>query len=360
MSKMVRNEIRDLRREIMQEADRTASIRSATLELLDFCNFSCSYCYVKESYRSVIPKADALRILQELKDEGCIWLLLTGGEPFLHPNFSEIYLYAYRLGFRISVFTNGSLLSEQLCDLFQKYPPEVLEITLYGYNRETYDNFVSTPGAFERFDRNIDMLCKYDIKPVLKFTLTTANVGFVDKLKNYCYKKKLKYRYDDLVIPRIDNHNNDNLHLRLCPQVAHQNMMKDGRYIRSLAEKTLAENTKKTDNRLYTCSAGKNSVVIDARLRMYVCILERRFWFDLRSNAAKIKDGQKYLLSKMTGYLEKGDSCFECKYKPFCRYCPARFAVETGDERTPPRWYCEYGQIMYNTLVQLTGKDITK
>ena len=49
------------------------------------------------------------RLLDELADAGGLWLLFTGGEIFARPDFLEIYLYAKRKGFLITLFTNGTL-----------------------------------------------------------------------------------------------------------------------------------------------------------------------------------------------------------------------------------------------------------
>lgn len=351
---MIRTKIempRDLKREIMKAAAERTQIRSATLELLDFCNLKCAYCYVRESYKRILDIDLVIRILHQLHDEGCLWLVLTGGEPLLHPHFEEIYRYAHKLGFAITVFTNGTLISPRICELFCECPPEKIEITLYGYDEKSYDAFVSVKGAFELFEKGIDMLCKCNIKPVLKFTLNKENLPYLDELKDYCQKRNLNYRCDDLVIPRLDRNNDVCLNSRLDPHTAHEKMMEEKQYIEGLKEKKLDDDLCMND--LYICGAGKNSIVIDAKGAMHPCILERRFGYDL-SGKGKIKDGQKHILNLMEGSLPPSSKCTSCKYKPFCRYCPARFALETGISTTPPAWYCQYGKIVYETIEKLT------
>lgn len=341
---------RDLKREIMKVAASQLQIRSATLELLDFCNLNCAYCYVRESYKCILDIEVGFRILQQLHDEGCLWLLLTGGEPLLHPQFKEIYKRAHELGFIVTVFTNGTLISPEICELFRECPPEKIEITLYGYDEKSYDTFVNVRGAFKLFEKGIDMLCKCNIRPVLKFTLTKENIKYWNKLKDYCQERNLDYRCDDLVIPRLDRKNVACQGLRLDPHTAHEKMMEEKLYIEGLKKKQIDDDVHK--NNLYVCGAGKNSVVIDANGMMYPCILERRLSYDL-SGEAKIKDGQRYILNLMEGYLPPSSKCTDCKYKPFCRYCPARFALETGSSTVPPAWYCQYGEIVYDTIQKM-------
>ena len=48
----------------------------------------------------------------EIKEAGCLYLLLTGGEPLLREDFPEIYTFAKHNGFLVTVFTNGTLLTD--------------------------------------------------------------------------------------------------------------------------------------------------------------------------------------------------------------------------------------------------------
>ncbi|MBQ1933636.1 MAG: radical SAM protein, partial [Clostridia bacterium] len=69
---------------------------SGTFELTPVCNMDCKMCYVRLSAReqqAIGPLADADRWLalgREAMEAGMLYLLLTGGEPFLHPQFREI------------------------------------------------------------------------------------------------------------------------------------------------------------------------------------------------------------------------------------------------------------------------------
>ena len=49
-------------------------------------------------------------------DQGCLWLLLTGGEPFLRPDFLDIYTYAIRKGLLLTLFTNSTTLTPRIAD----------------------------------------------------------------------------------------------------------------------------------------------------------------------------------------------------------------------------------------------------
>jgi MoaA/NifB/PqqE/SkfB family radical SAM enzyme len=79
-----------------------------------------------------------------------LFLLLTGGEPVLRPDFSEIYDAMSQMGPSISINTNGTMLSKQARELLERRPPSQLNVTLYGPNEATYDALCGNSRAFEK------------------------------------------------------------------------------------------------------------------------------------------------------------------------------------------------------------------
>ena len=76
--------------------------------------------------------AQWLQLGRQAREAGLVFLLLTGGEPFLRPDFEEIYTGLTELGLSISINTNGSLLDGRLRALFRRLPPAVVNVTIYG------------------------------------------------------------------------------------------------------------------------------------------------------------------------------------------------------------------------------------
>ncbi|MBP9988974.1 MAG: radical SAM protein, partial [Ruminococcus sp.] len=77
---------------------------SGTFELTSRCNFNCKMCYVHNSHQKITPENELsadewIKIADEARKNGMIFLLLTGGEPLLRKDFSEIYLRLSEMGF---------------------------------------------------------------------------------------------------------------------------------------------------------------------------------------------------------------------------------------------------------------------
>ena len=125
---------------------------AGTIELTRRCNNRCRHCYNNlpasdlHAHAEELRTDELIRILDEAAAAGCVWLLLTGGEIFLRPDFREIYTHAKQKGLLVTLFTNGTLMTPELADFLANQRPFSLEITLYGATRETYERVTGNPG----------------------------------------------------------------------------------------------------------------------------------------------------------------------------------------------------------------------
>src|SRR5258705_12720443 len=137
---------------------------NGAIEVTRRCPLECAHCYNNlpmgdEGARSrELTLAEHVRILDELAEAGCLWLLYTGGEVFARPDFLDIYSAARERGFLITVFTNGTLITPRIADFLAERPPFSIEITLYGRSRATYEALTGVPGSHQRCLRGIDLL----------------------------------------------------------------------------------------------------------------------------------------------------------------------------------------------------------
>ena len=87
-----------------------------TFELTARCNFNCPMCYVHLKQEDIdaqgkeLTAAQWIDLARAAKDQGMMFALLTGGEPFVRKDFFEIYDAMKAMGLLISINTNGSQL----------------------------------------------------------------------------------------------------------------------------------------------------------------------------------------------------------------------------------------------------------
>ena len=89
-------EYKDFSFKLHEQAERLDCVVKAQLELTYRCNLHCVHCYTdpynaKEFFPRELSFEEILRLIDEMRDIGIIWLNLTGGEIFMHPRFFDIY-----------------------------------------------------------------------------------------------------------------------------------------------------------------------------------------------------------------------------------------------------------------------------
>ncbi len=213
--------------------------------------------------------------MDETVEMGCLWWLITGGEPLVREDFADIYLYLKKKGLLVSVFTNATLITLELVSLFKKYPPRELEITVYGITRKTYERINRTPGSFEAFMKGINLLQKENVPFTLKAMALRSNVDELEAIKDFCKPiNKGHFRFDPF------------LHLRLRPngkrnrQIKNERLSPDEIVAIELSDKKRKNGLLKQiceekkggrdearfddDNHLFYCGAGRTSFAIDS------------------------------------------------------------------------------------------------
>lgn len=137
---------------IMQKVRAQRLLHDVTLELTYNCNLNCFYCY-NDRYKTGTPLTlpQYRTLLEDLARMQTLFLMLTGGEPMIHPHFFEIGRMCRELGFVVRVRTNGYTLSSRNIErLLDEVDPYMVEVTLHGASAEVHDRQTRIPGSFDR------------------------------------------------------------------------------------------------------------------------------------------------------------------------------------------------------------------
>ncbi|MBL8027208.1 MAG: radical SAM protein, partial [Fibrobacteres bacterium] len=162
------------------------TISTATIELSHLCNFSCPHCYIRTSEKcdSELTIKEFIQISKELQKLNCVNVVLTGGEPLLHPLFDKIYRIFKRAGFFVTVMTNGYLLNKFL-KLFIELPPKSIEISLYGITQIVFSTVTNKQYDYRTVLNNIVEANKHNMRLKLKAVLLKNNTTEISKYKEF-------------------------------------------------------------------------------------------------------------------------------------------------------------------------------
>ena len=182
---------------------------SGTFELTPVCNMDCKMCYVRmpgEKQRSIAPLktgAQWLELAQRAKDAGMLYLLLTGGEPFLHPDFRQIMEGLHQMGLLISINSNGTLINEDTVAWLKKCPPLRINISLYGADDETYGRLCGNQKGFTQTCAGVKLLQKAGISVKINCSLTPYNAAQLPQMVTFAKERNLPIQVAQYMFPSV-------------------------------------------------------------------------------------------------------------------------------------------------------------
>lgn len=255
---------------------------SCQWEITCRCNLHCVMCYTDccnrpEMVRQELATAEILRIMDDMGDAGTLELCLTGGEPMSRPDFFEIYEHAVRRGFLITIFTNGTLITEPEADRFAALPPHGIEISLHGSTATTFERITQGQGSYRRCLRAIRWLLDRHLPVTMKATALSLNRHEILAIKEYAASLgPVRFKLGEELRPELDGGAGPFRYAVAEGELA------------ELHEKDpflWAEACRRTQAELPPCRSGMQRFHIDAYGRMQLCSGNRRQGYDLRTGS---------------------------------------------------------------------------
>lgn len=362
---------KDFRKEVFNYAFQNKIPLNGQFELTARCNLHCKMCYVckplkdETAVSKELSAAQWIELAKQARDTGMLYVLLTGGEVFIRPDFREIYEGMMQLGLRVTIFSNGTLITPEIAKWLADIPPSSMEISLYGGSDETYKT-VTGYKAFEMAVRGIDLLLNEGINLSLRTTVIKDNSGDLDKLVKIADERDLRLRYCFYISPRRGVYKEVDSTLRLSPYDITQYEMRASQafsdYLGKMRRKyNLKEDyaadkpTEVNENDLekidqsnqvnredpFRCSAGRSNFWITWDGGMTPCsIMENPV---TRPLEAGFVTAWKDLLS-LCESIPSCSECRQCSLQDICWACPARLKSETNTFDKPAKYLCEWAK----------------
>lgn len=325
-----------------------------SIEVTRRCPLECLHCYNNlpmgdmDAKRRELSKEEHFRVLDELVEMGCFWLLYTGGEIFARKDFLEIYTYAKKKGFLITLFTNGTIINEQIADYLAEWPPFAIEITLYGRTRETYETLTAVPGSYDRCLRGIKLLKERGLPLKLKTVATSINKHEVVAMRQFAEEELgVEFKMDGQINPRIDCSQSP-LAVRLAPEelvALDMNAPKGMSEYRRLAKRDLESPPNlSTSDTVYFCGGGVGGFALNAYGEMGICVISQQDTFSIReAGLRQVWDGA--LAEVRNRKRTRVTKCIACRIQSLCGMCPANGEMESGDKESPVEFLCHVAHL---------------
>ncbi|MGD2253453.1 MAG: radical SAM protein [Anaerolineales bacterium] len=341
--------------------------RRFDIELTERCNLNCIHCYINrpagdQAARAAEMSTERIKaILQEAADLEKLVIKMTGGEPLLRNDFEEIYTFARRLGFKVELFTNATLTTPRLADLFAHIPPlDKIDISVYGMSAESYEAVTRRPGSYKAFRRAIDLLLEREVPIAVKMIVLPPNKHEVKAFEEWSatipgmdQTPPIGALYSKRTRRDSDSKSDAIAEMRHTPEEMVSMLRRDQEGYRASMQAFCGKFMGPPGELLFGCGSGLTGAV-DAYGRLQPCLAMRHpdYTIDLAEHSLReclleIYPRMREIRAKNPEYLAR---CARCFLKALCGQCPGNSWSEHGELDQPVEYLCDVAHTQARSL----------
>lgn len=304
---------------------------TGSFELTPVCNLDCKMCYVHLDQNAAHFSTDISldkwkEVISEAHKMGMIYASLTGGECLTYPYFEEIYLYMINLGIEVGILTNGVLLEGRILELFRKYKPRSIKVTLYGSSDDAYER-VTGRRVFDRVYRNIMNAAAAGLNVRLTLTPNRFMLGDEEALIEAAKRTGLTYNINSKLFPPRENTGRNKEDMSIDQYIHFYKTNRRLNQKDELISKTIIDyddlpEIKRIDEEAhgFWCGAGKSSFSMRWDGNIYPCVCIDDVLESIMEQ--DFSRAWRNLHQKAMDYLVPSE-CSKCEYNNVCISCVA-------------------------------------
>ena len=265
------------------------------------------------------------------------------------------------MGLMVSINTNGSLLNEELLDIFKNYPPTRVNVSLYGGNAQTYQNLCGNP-AFELVTENIHKLKKLGISVKINCTITPYNVQDIESIYAFGKENEIPVQGTTYMYPpvRINGKKYGDAPARFSAEDVARYMLRcreqylTPEQLAAGVYDTEQEEDCDSDTGLpMMCRAGRSAFWVTWDGRMLPCEMFPTDGYSVREiGFCKAWE----VVRKETLQIVMPAECSGCSKREHCGACAASCLAESGDTRIKPEYLCTMTHLQDRLTLEKYGK----
>jgi len=328
---------------------------TATLDITERCQLRCGHCFLgrrRHETGDTLALDKACACLDRLAAGGVLVLVLTGGEPLLHPQFRELWQRARRRGFLLTLFTNATLVDPSLAEFLAEHQPRRVEISVYGHTPAVYESVTGVPGSHARFLAGVQLLRGAGVRVSLKFPVLRENRAELEAVRAWAAGLGLPFRHDATVAAGMDGDPAPLAH-RVPPEAA-------ACLLNDPPESCATEDAdparmEKEPSHLFNCGAGIRTLHLDARGNLHPCLLWREARVPLLRTSP---EAWAQRMAELRSHRRPAASaCQDCRDRAACTVCPALSQRETGRAGEAVPYYCRLAACRTAASIRTARED---
>jgi len=149
------------------------------------CNMKCSHCYINATDKKIdneLTTIEAKKLMDQIYQVSRPLLILSGGEPLLRPDIFELINYGSKIGLKMGLGSNGSLINESVSKKLKESGVTTVSISLDSSIPAQHDDFRGVAGAWQKAVDACKHLRKNNVLVQVNTTLTQQNYNQIDDI----------------------------------------------------------------------------------------------------------------------------------------------------------------------------------
>lgn len=155
--------------------------KDITFELTNKCNYKCPFCYKNAQQEGIFLHESIINEYMQVLNGKLQSILLTGGEPLLHPNFESILCKLASLA-EVRMVSNGSLFWKLSPYIVEKL--DSLQLSLYGTSDEEYARMTGNKRGLKYIKDSLKLAKECNVPTRLSVVLNEKTIDDMEKYVN--------------------------------------------------------------------------------------------------------------------------------------------------------------------------------
>lgn len=169
------------------------------------CNLKCIHC--RSASEEVVAQhpdfstREAFRIIDDIAGYAKPVVVLSGGEPLLRRDIFDIARYGTEKGLRMCLATNGTLVTEEICDKIKEAGIKIVSLSLDGASEKVHDDFRKQKGAFAGTINAARLFKKHNIEFLINSSFTKRNQAEIPRVYKLAKELGATAWYMFMIVP---------------------------------------------------------------------------------------------------------------------------------------------------------------
>ena len=320
---------------------------SCLIELTYRCNLNCIHCYAKncnmqKANSNELTTDELINLIDDLYNCNVFKLTFTGGELFLRNDSYEIIEYAIKKGFLVDIFSNGTLLSDDMIREISKLHPRSFQCSLYSHIASKHDQITGELGSFDKTLNTLKLFVSYSVPINIQSIIMNLNQEDYEGLEELSQSLGATFQPGLSISPKNDGDKTPCVYRVSSPNEIKKFFLKKQHNINDMKPFS------KRDINSSICGAAWSSISIDPYGNVFPCNsfnyllgnIRRQKIGDIWNNSLSLHKLRKWRVSDLP-------KCKNCKYLDYCNFCPGMALLETGNMFQPYSEACSHAKAQY-------------